>query len=204
MLPYCEDMRHSSAATDAVSQAHDLPPRGAACPPVRIRRATVRDLSALIAFHRALYVDEPLLVVPPERRAHYGFRGIDDCLEQDVRALLLDGTSIVLLAESEGTAVGYVAGTIEEVPRRVLPRVGLVTDWFVAECARGRGVGRRLMESMIRVFTALACDGVESRTYASNEAARRVHVALGFWDFEVRMRHEGRPPTEATGIGERR
>ena len=156
-------------------------------------------MPALVAFHRALYLDEPARFLSQELVEHYAYRDMDELVAHDIHGLLVDGVSTVLIAELEGVPAGYIIGHVEDDPRRVLPRVGLVTDWLIVERERHRGIGRQLMESLTSVFVRLGCDAVESRTYAANRGALRAHAALGFCEVEIRMRRScARPlPTDA-------
>lgn len=122
---------------------------------------------------------------------YYGYMNLDQALEDDVEALLESGDHIVLVAES-GTsdALGYITGHIERDPRRTLPVKGVVEDWFVSDVARGKGVGKHLMDTLVEVFRELGCDVAESTTWPFNDGARKSHVALGFDEVEVKYRRK--------------
>ncbi|MCS6798220.1 MAG: hypothetical protein NZ898_06785, partial [Myxococcota bacterium] len=98
---------------------------------VRVRRATPADRDTVLALHRALYVTHRDSVMPAELAELYAYRDFERVLADDVEALLHASDAVVLLAELAETTVGYISGRIEVDPRRVLPRRGVVEDWFV-------------------------------------------------------------------------
>ena len=99
----------------------------------------------------------------------------------------------MLLAESEGVALGYITGRIRTEPDRVLPRRGIVEDWFVLPEARGAGVGAKLLHALESRFATAGCEVIESATWAGNTDARRAHAeATG----QARWIDEARAVTE--------
>ena len=150
-----------------------------------VREAQESDREVLLRFHKSLYQGHRDQVVAAEDLPLIAYRDYDRLLADDLRALLSDRNSHVLLAESDGKAVGYITGKVTVQPRRVLPRKGVVEDWYVAPEARGAGIGSALLQALEARFTAADCDVIESATWTSNEGARRVHEALGFREIRV-------------------
>jgi GNAT superfamily N-acetyltransferase len=155
---------------------------------VTVRSATPADRDLLLAFHRALYIDHRDAVVPQQLQPLYAYRDFERVLREDVRSLCRDPNSLVRIAEKEGQPVGYATGHIEVDSRRVLPRKGIVEDWYVTPEARGHGVGRVLLDALMEEFRQGECDIVESATWSSNEDARRAHDRLGFSEVQVTYR----------------
>lgn len=73
-------------------------------------------------------------------------------------------------------------------PRRVLPRRGVVEDWYVLPESRDSGVGAVLLRELEERFAAAGCELIESATWSGNEGARRAHDALGFREIRVMYR----------------
>jgi GNAT superfamily N-acetyltransferase len=155
---------------------------------IEVREADASDRIALIDFHRSLYQEHRDKVVAAEDLPLIEYRNYDRVLNDDLDALLQDGSGHVLLAESEGTALGYITGRIRTEPDRVLPRRGIVEDWFVVPEARGAGVGAKLLHALEDQFAAAGCVVIESATWAGNTDARRAHDALGFHEIRVMYR----------------
>ena len=157
-------------------------------PKLHIRPATAADRSTLLTFHRALYIQHRDRFLEPELAPLYAYRDLDSALRDDVDAILTAGDSVALIAEHDARAIGYITGHIENDPRRVLRRKGVIEDWFVEQGERGQGVGAELAETLISIFRESGCEVVESATWATNEGARAVHSRLGFHEIEVKMR----------------
>lgn len=157
-------------------------------PAVTIRRATRRDRGAVRALHRALYVDMHRTITSPVIARLSAYRDLDAALDADVEVLLERADMRVLLAESAGEVIGYATARVTHDANRVISKRGFVEDWLVVDAARGRGVGRMLMERLFEVLEADGCEMVESSTLASNQGARDAHARLGFVETDVRMR----------------
>ena len=155
---------------------------------VQIRRATRADREVVYAFHRALYVEHRQQVLEPSLQLLYAYRDFDALLGSDVDSLLQGARSSVWLAEESDQVLGYVTGRIEFERERVLPCRGVVEDWYVLQSARGRGVGRLLLEHLLQFFADSGCDLAESSTLPANAPARRLHEALGFRETEIKYR----------------
>ncbi len=152
---------------------------------IEVRDANASDRDALIGFHRSLYQDHRDQVVTTEDLPLLEYRNYDQVLRDDLDALLRDRSSYVLLAESEGAALGYITGRSQTEPDRVLPRRGIIEDWFVVPEARGAGVGAMLLKVLEERFAKSGCEVIESGTWAGNTAARRAHDALGFREIRI-------------------
>lgn len=157
-------------------------------PTFEVREAGDADRQLLMSFHRSLYQAHRDEVVAEHDRPLIEYRDYERILSDDLQALLKDPSSHVLVAESQGAAVGYITGRVTVEPRRVLPRRGVVEDWFVVPKSRGAGVGASLLRELERRFTAAGCEVMESATWSANEGARRAHDALGFQEIRVMYR----------------
>ena len=142
----------------------------------------------MLGFHRALYVDHTGTVMDPELAPFYAYKDLDEALSDDVDALLSNPRAAVLIAEVDGKPAGYVTGHFEEDERRVLPRKGVVQDWYVEESARGLGVGKMLMDLLEESFVEAGCGVIESTTFPFNTGARKAHEKLGFREVQIRYR----------------
>jgi len=156
--------------------------------PVLIRVATRADYATILHFHRELYIRHRDELARPDVVPLLAYRDLERTLRDDVSGLLSSRDARVLLAERDEQAVGYVTGHVETDDRRVLPRKGVVEDWYVPHEERGRGVGRMLLDRLIEGFRSDGCQVVESGTWAFNEGARRAHLKAGFTEIEVKFR----------------
>ena len=155
---------------------------------IEVRQASGSDQEVLFGFHQSLYQAHRDRVVAKEDLPLIEYRNYDRILRDDLHALLTAQDSHVLVAESEGTAIGYITGRISVEARRVLPRRGVVEDWFVVPESRGSGAGALLLRELQNRFIAAGCEVIESATWAGNEGARHAHDALGFREIRVMYR----------------
>jgi len=157
-------------------------------PTIEVREASDSDRDVLLGLHRSLYQGQRDEVVAKEDLPLIEYRDYESILEDDLDALLKDRESHVLIAESAGSAVGYITGRVTVEPRRVLPRRGIVEDWYVVQESRGTGVGAQLLQALEQRFASAGCEVIESATWSGNEGARRAHDALGFREIRVMYR----------------
>lgn len=157
----------------------------------RVRQAQLSDRSAILAFHRALYTKHRAAVMPEGMQLLYAYRDFESVLADDVDAMLRNPATAILVAEEiEGAPLGYVTGYVENDPRRVLSRKGIVGDWYVTEKLRGTGVGKRLLDALMAVFREAGCNLAEIATWPFNEGTRKVIDRLGFEEIQVVYRRE--------------
>lgn len=114
-----------------------------------------------------------------------GYRDYPAVLREDVSSLMRRGGAVVLIAEDDGAALGYITGRIENDPRRTLMRRGVIEDWFVSPEGRGDGVGRLLVDTLEARFREAGCEVMESGTWSQNDGARAAHRSLGFDEIRV-------------------
>jgi len=157
-------------------------------PTFEVREADDSDRQVLMSFHQSLYQAHRDEVVAEQDRPLIEYLDYERILRDDLQALLDEPSSHVLLAESQGVAVGYITGRVTVEPRRVLPRRGVVEDWYVVPASRGSGVGASLLRELERRFAAAGCEVMESATWAANQGGRRAHDALGFREIRVLYR----------------
>ncbi len=155
---------------------------------IEIRQAQHADRSALLFFHRQLYMEYRQQITPPELEELYAYRDLPRALRDDVDALLHRPETVVFIAERSGEPCGYISGHVERDDRRVLPKKGVVEDWFVVDDARAQGLGGRLLKRLLDHFRTAGCQVAESATWPFNDAGRAAHMGAGFSEVEVRFR----------------
>jgi ribosomal protein S18 acetylase RimI-like enzyme len=142
-----------------------------------IRRAEKRDLpsvaqlaGALVRMHHTADPGRFLLIGDVEKGyAWWLSRELDR------------GAAVVLVACRGDRVVGYAYGALEERDwNLLLDEHGAIHDVFVADEARGAGVGRALVEALVAALSALGAPRFVLSTMVGNEAAQHLFQRCGF------------------------
>ncbi len=83
-----------------------------------------------------------------------------------------------LIVETDSGPVGYAIYNIGFWADSLQGMI-LLTDLFVKETWRGRGVGRQLMDQLAAIGRAAGCEMVMWTVWTRNESARRFYEHLG-------------------------
>ncbi|QLI80664.1 GNAT family N-acetyltransferase [Chitinibacter fontanus] len=134
---------------------------------VHVRYATLDDLATVVPLFQAY-------------RAHFGKPSDPAAEYQFVRERMLLRQSVILLAETEtGHALGFsqlypMFGSLNMVNSLLL------NDLFVAETARGMGVGRALLCKAQQHAKAVGAVRLNLFTGVDNQQAQTLYEACGF------------------------
>jgi GNAT superfamily N-acetyltransferase len=104
---------------------------------------------------------------------------------------LEDADAVVIVADQDGTVVGYVYAGIEPLSWKELrDECGFVHDLYVADEARGLGAGPRLLEAAFDWLRARGMPRVVLWTAEQNATAQHVFARAGFRRTMVEMTRE--------------
>ena len=132
-----------------------------------VRRADLPDLEKLVPLFDAY-------------RVFYGRSTDSQLARRFLRDRLSAGDSIVLIAEdSGGVAMGFVQLYPSFSSVRAA-RIYVLNDLFVSPSARGRGVGRSLLERAVGVAREAGAVRLKLSTAITNLRARRLYESLGW------------------------
>jgi phosphinothricin acetyltransferase len=95
-------------------------------------------------------------------------------------------TELRLAAERDGRVAGWAA--LSPVSERCVYQGVAEVSVYVAEAARGAGVGRALLEELVARSEAAGIWTLQAGVFPENEASLRLHRACGFRDVGVRER----------------
>jgi L-amino acid N-acyltransferase YncA len=95
-------------------------------------------------------------------------------------------TELRLVAELDGEAVGWAA--LSAVSKRCVYQGVAEVSVYVADAARGAGVGRALLEALVARSEDAGIWTLQAGVFPENEASLRLHRACGFRDVGVRER----------------
>ncbi len=150
---------------------------------LQIRKATIEDLDVLHEFHIGLIEYEsnidPLINKTEE---------FYEKAKKDYEEALKKEDHMFLIAEKNGKPVGYVYGWIEKPPVCFTPKLrGYLCDAFVKEKFRGKNIGEKLTEEILKIFKSRNVSWVKLGVYAKNINAINVWKKLGFEDYIIEM-----------------
>jgi L-amino acid N-acyltransferase YncA len=105
----------------------------------------------------------------------------------DVARWLDDGLPLLVAVSADGDVVGF-ARVSAYSDRCVYTGVG-EHGVYVARAARGRGLGRRLLEELASASEDAGIHELTSRVFTDNAASRAAHLAAGFEEVGIQRRH---------------
>ncbi len=134
---------------------------------IGIRPLQRADIDAVMQLHRELGWNP-------------AFKADGSTLRQRLNELITEDNTLLLVAEQDGVVDGYIHG---EIVMYLLfaGREMLITEVFVREATRGRGVGRALVGAMEREAVQRKCFRVSVLNSRERESYRRgFYPALGY------------------------
>jgi diamine N-acetyltransferase len=151
---------------------------------MRIRKATITDLEAIIALN-ALVQQRHADALPELFKAPAQSQQITDAF----RGFLADPNSLILLAE-ETQPAGYLWGQFLNRPAswaRFEMQLLYVQHMVVAPPFRRKGTGTLLLTSAVETARSQGIKRVELDVWSFNAEARRFYAKNGFEIFNERM-----------------
>lgn len=98
--------------------------------------------------------------------------------------IVMDDGGCVLVADLAGAVVGFLIAFIEEDDGHYLKpearKHGYISDLYVDDTARGRGVARALMTEAERLFREMDIKTMQIGVLAANKGARAVYEKAGY------------------------
>ena len=133
---------------------------------ITIRQALLSDLDAVSILFDAY-------------RQFYGQTSDEDAAKTFLRARFEHGQSVVLLAESQGQAVGFTQ-LYPSFSSVSMARVFVLNDLFMAPTARRLGVGEALLTAAADHARQLGAVRLSLNTDVQNLAAQALYASMGW------------------------
>jgi GNAT superfamily N-acetyltransferase len=139
---------------------------------VHIRKANLEDAAAIATIMRDLGWFERINAESPEATTQKIARHLELCHA--------DNSHLVYVAEVEGMVQGYAA--VHFVPYLIFDGPeGYVSELFIAESARGQGIGTKLLDVIAREARARGCSRLGLLNNRVRESYRREFYKKRGW-----------------------
>lgn len=99
-------------------------------------------------------------------------------VEESLAAELADPAALVLVGTFDGAVIGYAAAHTERL--RDGSTLGVLTDLYVEEPARGVGVGEALMDATLAWCRTRSCVGMDATALPGERVTKNFFEASGF------------------------
>jgi GNAT superfamily N-acetyltransferase len=153
-----------------------------------VREASGADLDLLKELWEGLYrhqVEHGMNVTVPADGFALWVKGLRPLLGRFAR---------VWVAWVDGAPQGFLCARLRNQPPHFSGEpTGFISDVFVGDRLRSRGVGRRLLDEALGWFDSQGLGRVELQVIAGNPKARELYVQLGFEDELLQMVRMRRP-----------
>ena len=157
-------------------------------PAISIRTATPADLPAigrlgalLVRLHHDF---DPKRFIPESPRTAERYAAF-------LGSQLGNSTVVVLVAERDGTVLGYTYASVEGFDYMTLRGpAGVLNDIVVDPAHRGEGVGRALLDATLAALEAQGAPRVVLSTAEQNHAAQQLFARAGFRRTMIEMTRE--------------
>jgi len=105
------------------------------------------------------------------------------------RKCIKSSRKIILVAEYDKKIVGYVLGDIAlRSPVYKIKRIGILSDMYVLESFRGKGIARLLLQMLFKWFKSKNISNVELSVHSGNVLGISVWDKCGFKGFMIKQR----------------
>ncbi|MFT4250060.1 MAG: GNAT family N-acetyltransferase [Candidatus Woesearchaeota archaeon] len=93
-----------------------------------------------------------------------------------------------LIAHHNSEVVGYIVGSIEKKPNKVMKKSGYIHSFFVTKKYRGAGLGKQLYDSLVDWFKKQRCDHLELSVFDGNQKTISTYKKWGFKENAIKMK----------------
>ena len=146
---------------------------------IKIEEASLNDIDRIIELWKGL-INHHLSITPI-------FQIRDDAevnMRKYVKASIENGDSLVLIAKEQNRIIAYMLCKIVSNPPVLEERkFGAISDAFVLEEKRGKGVIKKMENKAVEWFSQKGMKSAEVRVYCKNKLGKRVWDRLGYKDF---------------------
>ncbi len=154
---------------------------------MKIRKAKPEEVGRIADLQQELMLHEKKIDPTYYSISKYARKRFVEFAKKKIR----DRSSRLLVAIVDGKIVGYILGWVKERPPVFkLRKVGCISDFFVIEEFRRRGIGEKLVQRMLAWFMNKKLNHVELVVTSRNKLGLTVWEKLGFKEYRKIMRRK--------------
>lgn len=154
------------------------------------RRATGDDVAAIVALYRDAVVEQEAL-----RPVWPLADGLAEPEAETLRQLLESADSFVAVGTIDAVVFGFIWARVEDLlPQASGERIGVIRQVYVAEPARGVGVGEAMLEAALADFRARGLRRFDAIVSPGHRLAKNFFEAAGFSARRITMYHDDGAP----------
>lgn len=129
--------------------------------------------------------------IDPLKRVYHKQGGAKFFLDKMIKETS-DNNGKVFVALNENKIVGFIGGYVkpqleEELMETIKAIPGYVSELFVQDKFRGRGIGLDLMNKIEKYFISQGCDIIRTVVFSPNKSARSLYKKLGFHERDISL-----------------
>ena len=153
---------------------------------IKIKKATSQDINGIIEMIKQICDYECKL-----DEYYKPFSEYKD-LEKEVVKSLKDKNTIVFLAKLDKKIIGYCEGYIEKAPNYALTpnKIGYINTMIIDDKHRGKGVGKKILNEMLKWFKGKKIKNIELEVSARNDVGIDFWKNNNFFTYRLKMRRD--------------
>ncbi len=145
---------------------------------ITTRKATIKDLKELQAFHKRLSLFEAQFTNEFNLGWAYGEKG-----RKYFEKLLKGRNAFALIAQEGGKMIGYAAASVKKTTFRRRNKLAVLDNLFIADDYRGKGVGTMLVKEIEKKLKERKVPRLQLFAVRANERAIDFYKKNGFSEF---------------------
>lgn len=112
---------------------------------------------------------------------------VDDYLKE-LKTNLQKNHGAIFVAKTNHDIIGFISGWVEKESSDQKQPLFYISDLFVVETYRGRGIGKSLFSSMEQYIQSLKIRNLRVGVLDNNHRAKRFYKNVGFHSYELVLR----------------
>ena len=154
-----------------------------------IRKAAKKDGQDLIKLFRAMVAYHQRIYTKDDKFYNREAESVREIWKRFINKNIPDKSSQIWIAHDNGKPVAYAIGLIKEnIPVYSIKRYGFISDLYVDQKYRGKGVGKKLIDRLREFFRKEEIKFISLEVNHNNYDSIRFYEKCGFKEYHKTMR----------------